>query len=759
MVKQEADEDVATLTNALKAFDLDRPTLEEQILRVQDEVTKSYHVVTNLVATKYQKLVPHLRAQNAEAARAKIENALREGRGKIQSIEQRIEQAETKYKEAMEDVPRQKLAIIAGINQKLSLLSEIDRLLTRLVDDPQSDEGPLQLVQTIKQLEKLCEEIAYSSDEAEAVDDRILPSIREELDLRRSEATLTLSDFYRELIDFPDVAETQPGIVEMVIAVPDASRASENLAAMSLLNLLDSKVSRTADAIWKMFAMPLVYGTQPAKAITYRDKESEESRRVTFSTKSTYPKAHKVLPEAVVESLTEFFERIRDAMADLQVSGAPFVTILGSKLAARLVDALVKDCLTPAIPHDKDDASHKKLADLATTFHRRMKELRFFTDSSPTFEHFIANYDRIFVDRCCYRFVKVARDLVLEPYIDLVEVGGIEDEDDKPNVSFEEAVKRVQSQKADKLSPALFKFQPCQISAPIKKLTDLVAEIVNASLEAETEIATKRLLVTAQNVVKIFLLVAPRHHQQALTTVPQIAAVYFNNCHYLSHRLASMESEIKTKTGKKFRISKSDCSFEDHITELRNSASSMLEVHITNAKRQLSATIGDDDVFVGLSDANNVTKCTRMVNSCAMQLEQIANVWRPVMTECVFAYCVGKLVSHLLDMLADVVFAKEDIAAKDSDVMVEVFENLQHRLEKVMQIGSEPTIQRVCAESYYRMQEVIFCLNASLADIADRWCEGMGPLATYLEPQRLKGLIRALFQNTDRRAAVLAQIQ
>lgn len=40
MVKQEADEDVATLTNALKAFDLDRPTLEEQILRVQDEVTK-----------------------------------------------------------------------------------------------------------------------------------------------------------------------------------------------------------------------------------------------------------------------------------------------------------------------------------------------------------------------------------------------------------------------------------------------------------------------------------------------------------------------------------------------------------------------------------------------------------------------------------------------------------------------------------------------------------------------------------------------
>lgn len=57
------------------------------------------------------------------------------------------------------------------------------------------------------------------------------------------------------------------------------------------------------------------------------------------------------------------------------------------------------------------------------------------------------------------------------------------------------------------------------------------------------------------------------------------------------------------------------------------------------------------------------------------------------MTECVFAYCMGKLVSHLLDTLADVVFAKEDIAAKDSEVMVDVFSKLLDRLENVMQVN------------------------------------------------------------------------
>lgn len=49
-------------------------------------------------------------------------------------------------------------------------------------------------------------------------------------------------------------------------------------------------------------------------------------------------------------------------------------------------------------------------------------------------------------------------------------------------------------------------------------------------------------------------------------------------------------------------------------------------------------------------------------------------------------------------------------------------------------------------------------LNSSLADINDRWADGKGPLAVEFKPEEVKGLIRALFQNTDRRAAVLARI-
>ena len=80
-------------------------------------------------------------------------------------------------------------------------------------------------------------------------------------------------------------------------------------------------------------------------------------------------------------------------------------------------------------------------------------------------------------------------------------------------------------------------------------------------------------------------------------------------------------------------------------------------------------------------------------------------------------------------------------------------------------------IQKVCEESYYMLIEIIFCLksnlsvffskfqkNSILKEIGHRWCQGKGPLATWLTPHQVKQLIRALFQNTEKRAQLLTQI-
>jgi len=45
-----------------------------------------------------------------------------------------------------------------------------------------------------------------------------------------------------------------------------------------------------------------------------------------------------------------------------------------------------------------------------------------------------------------------------------------------------------------------------------------------------------------------------------------------------------------------------------------------------------------------------------------------------------------------------------------------------------------------------------------MKDIENRWADGKGPLANELKVEQIKCLLKALFQNTDRRAALLKHI-
>lgn len=64
-----------------------------------------------------------------------------------------------------------------------------------------------------------------------------------------------------------------------------------------------------------------------------------------------------------------------------------------------------------------------------------------------------------------------------------------------------------------------------------------------------------------------------------------------------------------------------------------------------------------------------------------------------------------------------------------------------------------------CVRLWGKFCELIVILGASLQDIENRWAQGKGPLAHEFTPDEAKQLVRALFQNTDRRAKVLARIK
>uniref|UniRef100_A0A914YH98 ZW10 C-terminal helical domain-containing protein n=1 Tax=Panagrolaimus superbus TaxID=310955 RepID=A0A914YH98_9BILA len=162
--------------------------------------------------------------------------------------------------------------------------------------------------------------------------------------------------------------------------------------------------------------------------------------------------------------------------------------------------------------------------------------------------------------------------------------------------------------------------------------------------------------------------------------------------------------------------------------------------------------------FLNLGIPNERKECRRIVDGCIRQIQQIATIWKDVLTDSVYVRALGSLVAYTLSVFTKMVLNKEDITEVDAQEIEKELAILLKAFEDLMKIGGQQTIQAFCEADYHKTKEIIFCLRESLLNIADRWCEGKGPLAHWLKADQIKQLIRALFQNTDRRAQVLENI-
>lgn len=98
--------------------------------------------------------------------------------------------------------------------------------------------------------------------------------------------------------------------------------------------------------------------------------------------------------------------------------------------------------------------------------------------------------------------------------------------EEKLKLSEQDFLALSRSTNSDKFFTKLFQFQKCKISTSTFKFVHLLQDALSAALDTNSEMESARLFVTVRNLIEIFVAEAPKHHQQALTTVPQIAGIF-----------------------------------------------------------------------------------------------------------------------------------------------------------------------------------------------------------------------------------------
>ncbi|KAL3092406.1 hypothetical protein niasHS_007615 [Heterodera schachtii] len=757
--------------------------IDKEIAELEQEISKSINEVAKDLELKYRDFVPSY--IGLADCQDKIQMALQNGKENVIKMEEKLTNAEKEIVKLKENAPHKKLGVVQDLVDRLAILDEMEQCLNTLwlmPTDSKTEFDPLAITRTILRLTELCAALeSESSNYLESINERILPLLFAEIETRKGELCQQLSDFYASFFRFTEDDRVSPPLYSMGINCPSIKTASDCFSAMRQLDLLEDRLEEMVDIIWEHFCLKLIYAvtgdgqndTEWGQLIKVQtDKFAERSVRICIAKEVEI--GRKPSPTAVFGNLCHFFDSLHMALKGIRADDRPLVDLLGEAISEQLINTIEKGCLGPAIPFEKYEAAkmYDELRKLSQSFLGFMQEKGFFVRSvDHLFGNFFDSFERISVDRRCHHFITTARELIKQPYIELVEAGSALDSkeekssdilwkmEEKLRIKADDEDSRLPtSTKWDKYFTKTFQFQHCQISKSTFNLVVVLHDVLRAAAETDSEMEASRLVTTARNIVEMFATTAPEYHRLTLSSVPHMAAVFFNNCHFIVHRLSTLSADILQNILTVSKITGQDCAFTDLFTELRILAATTLEQHITQARRQLSATIGEDDIFVGLRDDKTNKHCVKLLNGCVMQLEQTASVWREVLSDFVLTHCVGELVSYLLSAMANIILAKEDIASSDAEISANLLTTLVDRCKKLMEIDGQPTIQRACEEPYHKLQEIIFCLNGNLAEIGHRWCEGTGPLALWLKPAQVKRLVRALFQNTERRAILLAQI-
>jgi centromere/kinetochore protein ZW10 len=510
---------------------------------------------------------------------------------------------------------------------------------------------------------------------------------------------------------------------------------------------LDFYLKKFGNKVLKYLVMPLI--TQKSTVEIYKESNLAIIE-VEFNAAS--PKPHYVVVFANVMDVFNFLYSHLNVVIEENVT---LLNKLGEMISEEFCEYLIKNCLADTIPsHSNDLEAYDVIAKATEDFQAHLVEIGFLATSDQSILEYARNVDILFANKTCQILLGRAREIMKKNLHDMMEVGPISP---SGHLGNEEPVENTSSfgtlKPEIELSENTFQFPKCQISKATHELLMLVCEVLEEAVQS-TDFCSIRLFCTARNIFELYGAVVPTHHQKLLETIPQQVALFHNNCMYLAHRLVTLSHEYRSRFPTVLQSHAS--TFIDQVTVLRELGTSVFLKFMQGQRKQILDILRDSGLATLGEDPNITPGIEKAVRQCLRQLELLQTVWKDVLPATVYCKVLGCLLNVLVEELITRVTTVEDIPATTAVHLVTVFGVVTDRAPRVFQ---EPGRVYQFVKRWQKFRELVLILGANLRDIDDRWADGKGPLAHEFTPEELKQLIRALFQNTDRRSAILARIK
>ena len=567
---------------------------------------------------------------------------------------------------------------------------------------------------------------------------KILPAIKLELIRQQQSLAETLCRQWKENVLIG--ADGEGGGIMQIKFVQDQDSdnvVGELLQALHYSELLQDQLVKLVSGLKTNFLEPIM---------TSNCKMTFEPGRVELKV------ASKKSPETI-----QVFDQLRGlfkflcSFLDVKLGGdSSLVGEMSPLLCSWLCDQLVRKVLAPAVPDTPDKLhTYQEIVDQTENLQDYLVMIGLVPQDNMTLLNYARNVDAIFASKLCQNLLVESREIMKRDLFITADVGPVQQDGGELEIDD-----KLQLPPNFPLPESCFQFARCKVSQSAVDLLELVEKYLVDASQA-VALCQVRLYHSVRSVFSLWCAVTPTYHSSALNSLPQTAALAHNSAFYLAHKLVTLGFLYKDKLPAVSSGPGVIPTFVDLIPSLKEVGGEMLLASLRSQRDQLKQILSTDSFQALATNRRLSSGAEQAVKQVAHGLSHLHKVWAGVLPKKVYLMCIGTLLNTVMEELIQIVTSLEDISAEAGEQLVSMLKQLMDKSPSFFD-SEDP---RRFVKKWSKFKELIFILGASLKDIDENWGRGGGRLSGEFPADQVKLLVRALFQNTERRAAVLARIK
>uniref|UniRef100_A0A803VUK7 Zw10 kinetochore protein n=1 Tax=Ficedula albicollis TaxID=59894 RepID=A0A803VUK7_FICAL len=406
--------------------------------------------------------------------------------------------------------------------------------------------------------------------------------------------------------------------------------------------------------------------------------------------------------------------------------------LLGELIWEELSDCLIHNCLVKSIPTNSSKLEqYKEVITSTEEFEKALKKMQFLKEDTTALLKYACNVNSHFANKKCQDVIMAARNLMTSEIHNTVKITPdsrvtlpeLPDPGSGDHLKMQRASELpsgvVNLGSESRLSPLTLSLPTCRISSSVQQLVELAYHTL-LEATASTDLCCLQLFNCVRDIFQLFCEVVPTYHRENLQKLPQLAAIHHNNCMYIAHHLLTLGHQFRYSSAGV--LSSVAVTFVDLVPAFRRLGVECFLAQMRVQKGEILERLSSARNFSNMDDEENYRAANKAI--------------------------------------------KQDISAEDADRLYSLCRTMVEEGPQVFTPLLEEDKNKkyqeevpVYVQNWMTFKELMIILQANLQEIVDQWADGKGPLAKEFSAAEVKSLIRALFQNTERRAAALAKIK